>query len=121
MHLDGRAVGHPRGKQLGGSSAINALFWTHASQADINDWGRLGNEGWSWDSLLPYFLKSETYVSPATQTAQALETELKFDPSVHGEHGPVIDSFPEFYGPVQEAWPRKFFHRLLSIDRLLFV
>ena len=37
-HGNGRVVGHPRGKQLGGSSAINFDYWTHASQQDINDW-----------------------------------------------------------------------------------
>lgn len=107
-------VGHPRGKLLGGSSAINALFWTHASQADINDWGKLGNKGWSWKSLVPYFFKSETYVAPGPQTAKDLDIASEIDASLHGQHGPVIDSFPEFYGPLQEAWPRKLLNLLLS-------
>ena len=47
VDMDDRVVGHPRGKQLGGSSAINLMFWTHASQTDINDWGELGNKGWN--------------------------------------------------------------------------
>ncbi len=113
--LDGNRVGHPRGKMLGGSSAINAMFWTHASQRDINDWGELGNDGWSWDSLLPYFLKSETFVAPSPQTAEDLDTDFKFDPSVHGEHGPVINSFPEFHGSFSEAWPSKW----TSLDSVL--
>lgn len=83
------------------------MFWTHASQADINDWEKLDNKGWNWKSLLPYFLKSETYIAPPPKVAKDLDTEFRFDPSVHGEHGPVIDSFPEFYGPYQEAWWRK--------------
>lgn len=106
-HLGGHVVGHPRGKLLGGSSAINALFWTHASQADINDWGILGNKGWSWKSLMPYFFKSEAYLAPTPKTAKDLDIVSEIDASLHGKHGPVFDSFPEFYGPVQEAWPRK--------------
>lgn len=97
-------IGRPRGKQLGGSSALNLMAWTHASQRDIDDWGKLGNQGWSWKSLLPYFLKSETYIAPSAQTAIDLDTNTSFDPSVHGEHGPVIHSFPEEHGPFQEAW-----------------
>ena len=84
------------------------MFWTHASQADINDWETLGNKGWNWKSLLPYFLKSETYVAPTPQTAKDLDTNFEFDPSVHGEHGPVINGFLEYHGPFQEAWWRKF-------------
>lgn len=100
-------VGHPRGKLLGGSSAINALFWTHASQADINDWGKLGNKGWSWKSLVPYFFKSEKYVAPSPKAAKDLDIVSEIDASLHGQHGPVIDSFPEFYESIPEAWPRK--------------
>ncbi|MCJ1270247.1 hypothetical protein MMC22_010143 [Lobaria immixta] len=115
-HLGGHVVGHPRGKLLGGSSAINALFWTHASQADINDWGKLGNKGWSWKSLVPYFFKSETYVAPGPQTAKDLDIVSEIDASLHGQHGPVIDSFPEFYGSLQEAWPRTYKNLGLGVD-----
>lgn len=91
------------------------MYWTHASQRDIDDWGKLGNPGWSWKSLLPYFLKSETYVPPSAQTAIDLGTNLKFDPSVHGQHGPVAHGFPEAHGPYQEAWWSESAFRVLSI------
>ena len=100
---------------LGGSSAINLMFWTHASQADINDWGELGNEGWSWNSLLPYFMKSETYDAPSSQTAQDLGTSF-VDPSIHGKHGPVVDAFPETYKAFQEAWWRTYKALGLGVD-----
>ena len=80
------------------------MFWTHASQRDINDWGELGNQGWSWKSLLPYFLKSETYLAPTPQTAKVLDTDFKFDPTVHGKSGPIVHGFPEEQTPFQEAW-----------------
>ena len=113
-HLGGNVVAHPRGKVLGGSSAINAMFWTHASQADINDWEKLGNKGWNWKSLVPYYFKSETYVAPNLQTAKDLDIVSEIDSSLHGQHGPIIDSFPGFYGPVEEAWPRESVNSLSS-------
>ncbi len=100
---------------LGGSSAINLMFWTHASQTDINDWGELGNEGWSWNSLLPYFMKSETYDAPSPQTAKDLGISFT-DASVHGERGPVVDAFPETYQAWQEVWWRTYQMLGLGVD-----
>lgn len=97
------------------------MFWTHASQSDINDWGKLGNRGWSWKSLLPYFLKSETYIAPSAQTAIDLDTNSKFDPSVHGEHGPVVHGFPEEHGPFQESWWSGYFPFISFPAPLLFL
>ena len=108
-------IGHPRGKQLGGTSAINLMFWTHASQADIDDWGQLGNDGWSWKSLLPYFMKSETYDAPTQKTAEDLGVSFT-DPSVHGEHGPVINAYPEYYGIFAEYWWRTYQMLGLGVD-----
>ena len=103
IHGNNRIVAHPRGKQLGGSSAINFDVWTHASQQDINDWGKLGNKGWSWDELFPYFLKSETYNAPPLKTSEQIDTTF-IVPSFHGEAGPVQDSFPPFYDNFYKAW-----------------
>ena len=52
-HVDNIVFAHPRGKQLGGSSAINYLAYTHASQANIDNFEALGNDGWNADSLYP--------------------------------------------------------------------
>ena len=102
-HGNNRVVNHPRGKQLGGSSAINFNYWTHASQQDIDDWGQLGNPGWSWDELFPYFLKSENYNAPSTSVSAQVDTTF-IKPSLHGENGPVQDSFPPFYDDFYKAW-----------------
>ena len=102
-HGNNRVVNQPRGKQLGGSSAINFNFWTHASQQDIDDWGRLGNPGWSWDELFPYFLKSENYNAPTTSVSAQVDTTF-IEPHLHGENGPVQDSFPPFYDNFYKAW-----------------
>ena len=57
-HVNDHIIAHPRGKQLGGSSAINFLWWTHASQKDIDKCGMLGNRNWSWNALLPFLMRS---------------------------------------------------------------
>lgn len=49
----------PRGKVLGGSSSINGMAYVRGNKEDYNGWAKLGNEGWSFDEVLPYFLKSE--------------------------------------------------------------
>lgn len=102
-HGNNRIINHPRGKQLGGSSAINFNYFTHASQQDIDDWGKLGNPGWSWKELFPYFIKSEHYNSPSVSISEQVDTTF-IQPSLHGENGPVQDSFPPFYDNFYKAW-----------------
>lgn len=48
-----------RGKVMGGSSAINAMQFVRGCKIDYDNWSNLGNTGWSWDDVLPYFKKSE--------------------------------------------------------------
>lgn len=50
----------PRGKVLGGSSSINAMVFVRGQQRDFDDWKTMGNTGWGWDDVLPYFKKMET-------------------------------------------------------------
>ena len=107
LHANGRVIGHPRGKQLGGSSAINYLYWTHASQRDIDDWGKLGNKGWSWDELNPFFSKSETYNPPTAEISSQIDTDF-IVPSEHGTNGPVQDSFPPFFDDFYISWEPTF-------------
>tara|TARA_B100001769_G_C22102448_1_gene595292 strand:- start:862 stop:2475 length:1614 start_codon:yes stop_codon:yes gene_type:complete len=57
--MNNRSIRYPRGKTLGGSSSINGLLWIRGQSNDYDNWGQLGNKGWSWDDVLPYFLKSE--------------------------------------------------------------
>ncbi|KAH6678758.1 GMC oxidoreductase [Plectosphaerella plurivora] len=102
-----RIFAHIRGKQLGGSSAMNFMFWTHPSQRDIDNWGALGSPGWSWRELAPYFAKSERYVAPSAQTAADLRAGY-VDPAAHGRSGPITSTFPDSYGPITEAWPRTY-------------
>lgn len=54
-----RSIPYPRGKVLGGTSAINAMIYIRGDAQDYNHWRDLGNPGWGWQDVLPYFLKSE--------------------------------------------------------------
>ena len=58
-HLNDRRCYQPRGKALGGSSAINAMLYVRGHPSDYDRWADLGADGWDWQSVLPYFLKSE--------------------------------------------------------------
>jgi choline dehydrogenase len=73
--LGGRTVPVPRGKVLGGSSSINALVYIRGQAADYDDWRDLGNAGWGWQDVLPYFRRLEDYPNG--------------DPALHGKGGPV--------------------------------
>ncbi len=57
--LNGRSIPYPRGKVLGGSSSINGLVYVRGQSHDYDQWRQLGNVGWSWDDVLPYFKKAE--------------------------------------------------------------
>jgi choline dehydrogenase len=58
-NMNGRRIYWPRGKTLGGSSSINGLIYIRGQREDYDHWAALGNRGWGWDSVLPYFVKSE--------------------------------------------------------------
>ena len=88
--LNGRKGYQPRGKCLGGSSAINAMVYIRGHRQDYDDWSALGNTGWSYDEVLPYFIKSENN--------QRIKNQY------HGNHGPlsVIDLHSD--NPLQKKY-----------------
>jgi len=59
--VNGRAILYPRGRVLGGSSSINGLIYIRGQPEDFDHWGQLGNRGWSWDDVLPYFKQAENW------------------------------------------------------------
>lgn len=59
--LNGRKLVYPRGKVLGGCTSVNGMIYMRGQAADYDHWRQLGNAGWSWEDVLPYFLKSEDH------------------------------------------------------------
>lgn len=106
-NLYGKKVSHSRGKVVGGSSAINVLALVYPSKQSIDAWETLGNKGWNFETLSPYYRKFSTYTEPSETTAKALATGY-VDRSLHGKTGPIHASFPEFHGPLSQAWPETF-------------
>ena len=59
--LNGRSLTYPRGKVLGGCTSINGMIYMRGQAADYDHWRQLGNTGWGWDDVLPYFRRSEDH------------------------------------------------------------
>ncbi|KAI2466361.1 putative GMC oxidoreductase [Annulohypoxylon bovei var. microspora] len=87
-----------QGKAVGGSTIVNGLVWTRGSVANFDAWERLGNPGWSWTGLLPYFKKSEKY-STSLDNGSTRNSLIAIGPVIenHGEQGPVEVGYPKYY------------------------
>ncbi len=79
------------GKGLGGSSSINGMVYGRGQAADYDGWAQLGNRGWTFDDVLPYFRKSERRIGAG-------------DDSIHGRSGPLTVSDPAIGGPLCDAF-----------------
>lgn len=88
--LNGRRGYQPRGKGLGGSSAINAMLYIRGHAGDYDEWASLGCEGWDWQSVLPYFCKAENNERGAND--------------VHGASGPLQVSNQKSPRPITDAF-----------------
>ncbi|WP_371346792.1 GMC family oxidoreductase [Ancylobacter sp. IITR112] len=65
--LNGRALNYPRGKTIGGSSAINAMIYMRGQAADYDHWRQLGLDGWGWEDVLPVFKRHEDHYLGAAE------------------------------------------------------
>jgi choline dehydrogenase len=89
--LAGRKTYWPRGKVLGGSSSINAMLYVRGHPGDFDDWAALGNRGWAFRDVLPYFIKSEDHVWGASE--------------FHGSGGPMrVSEFASVVHPTCERF-----------------
>ncbi len=79
--LAGRSISWPRGRVLGGSSSINGLLYVRGQPQDFNGWAQMGCTGWSWDDVLPYFKKSETWNGPNGTELRGTDGPLSVQPS----------------------------------------
>ncbi|GAB7361773.1 hypothetical protein MBLNU230_g1817t1 [Neophaeotheca triangularis] len=95
-HLDGVARRFPQGRALGGGTIINGMLWNRGGRGDFDDWVKLGNPGWGWDDMLPYFKKSERF-TPVRSSKIAQKYSIHENPDVHGYGGKVNVSYPRYF------------------------
>ncbi|OYW52204.1 MAG: choline dehydrogenase [Rhizobiales bacterium 12-68-15] len=77
--LNGRSLSYPRGKTIGGSSAINAMIYMRGQAADYDHWRQLGLEGWGWDDVLPLFKGHEDhFLGPNAHHGKGGEWHVEF-------------------------------------------
>lgn len=87
--------------------SVVGMTYIRGQREQIDAWGNLGNKGWNWNSLLPYYKKSESFIPP---TQAQTQVGASFDPRVHGKHGPVHVGFQKelqngtFFETVLEGW-----------------
>src|SRR5450756_569721 len=88
--LNGRSLNYPRGKVIGGSSAINAMIYMRGQGADYDHWRQLGLAGWGWDDVLPFFKKHEDNFLGASEH--------------HGVGGEWRVEFPRIRWDIIDVW-----------------
>jgi choline dehydrogenase len=86
-NTNGRSIPVPRGRVLGGSSAINGMAFVRGQAQDFDTWAQLGNRGWSYRDVLPFFKRMERY-------------EAAGDDQFRGRDGPLRITNPEPYDPI---------------------
>jgi choline dehydrogenase-like flavoprotein len=95
------------GALVGGGSAVNGMFFDRGSASDYDAWETLGNPGWNFKALLPYFKKSVTFTPPLPSVAESLNYTWDVN-AAYGGRGEVQVSFPPYQFPGQEyiwnAW-----------------
>jgi choline dehydrogenase-like flavoprotein len=104
--LNNRRINQARGKMLGGSSGLNFMLMVYPSRRILDSWGELGNTGWNFDVLFPYFQKSSTVYAPPQSARDTLGLDY-LDESLTG-CGPLQVSFSDGYGPTNSAWMATF-------------
>jgi len=82
-HLFDRRIAYPRGRAVGGTSVINMMMYVRGNRADYDHWRSLGNAGWGYDDVLPYFRRSET--------------NENFSDAYHGIDGPLSVTTPQHH------------------------
>jgi len=80
---------------------------TFPSAGSLDAWHRLGNPGWNFDSMKPYYRKFHTFHEPSEDVSNALKLDY-MDPSLHGKEGPVQITFGEYQSEFEKAWSKTF-------------
>jgi choline dehydrogenase len=110
---NGRAIAYPRGRVLGGSSSINGLIYIRSQPEDYDHWAQLGNRGWGWDDVLPFFKRAEKWTgenaeihgtggnlttSPMTEQPEACHAIIAAAQELGLEYRPDVNNLPRGAG-----------------------
>ncbi|XP_046386925.1 glucose dehydrogenase [FAD, quinone]-like isoform X2 [Ischnura elegans] len=93
LAMEGSRCNWPRGKVIGGSSVLNYMVYTRGNAKDYDAWAEAGNQGWSYQDVLPYFRKAEDMQVPGLGNSP-----------YHGRGGPVTVSHPRYHTPLAAAF-----------------
>jgi choline dehydrogenase-like flavoprotein len=96
------ALGWPRGRVVGGSSALNFLVWDAASEQEYDAWEELGNPGWNWKMMDKFMRKAENFTAPSARVEDLLDTEVV--ESNYGSNGPTQVSFTRYVSKQVQNW-----------------
>jgi len=100
--LGNKTFGANVAKVLGGGSVINGMVYDRGAAADYDAWEALGNNGWGWKGMEPYFIKSTTFQPPSPEVAEAFN--ITWDPAVYG-NGPLTVSITDTqYEDIKSYW-----------------
>ena len=117
-HLDGRRIPWPRGKVLGGTSAINGMMYMRGNRLDYDGWRQLGLDGWDYESVLPYFKRAEGHGSRRDayhgtdgplRVNRAASTNPLYDVFLEACDALGLPRNDDFNGAVQEGMGRQDF------------
>ncbi|KAK4201725.1 hypothetical protein QBC40DRAFT_197837 [Triangularia verruculosa] len=112
--LNNRVINQARGKMLGGTSGLNFLMLLYPSKGNIDAWAALGNEGWDFDSLAPYFRKFATVHTPPQSSKDTCGLTYHNEDLAKGD-GPIQVTFSEGYNVTNQAWLKTFAEQGLEV------
>ncbi|KAJ5311956.1 hypothetical protein PENANT_c022G06229 [Penicillium antarcticum] len=107
-HVNNRQIGQPRGRVVGGSSAMNFSLSVYPTASNFESWKALGNAGWGAEDMAPYLRKFHTFTPPSEATAELLGINRYMRTENQGSDGPVPVSLPDVYGDFNKAWDETF-------------
>ncbi|KAJ3564167.1 hypothetical protein NPX13_g7937 [Xylaria arbuscula] len=107
VELHGRHLRQDTGKVLGGSSLTNFMMAMFPSRTNIDSWAKMGNKGWSYDDLAPYFKKFATSHPPSEAIKKTLGGLSYYQEDLKGD-GPIQLSFDDQYSVMNEKWFKTF-------------
>ncbi|KAJ2992878.1 hypothetical protein NUW58_g2023 [Xylaria curta] len=107
-NANGREIPQPRGKVLGGCSAINVMLVLYPTPRNFESWTKLGNRGWTPEIMAPYYSKTQTFYPAPKQTADILFTDEQPNAGRYGQSGPISVSYPGEYGSMNQSFHKAF-------------